>query len=122
MILALGPVLHIGGHRPAARRRRDPAALRLAGARGAVHGHQPLGEPLRRDGDAGAGGAGGAGLNGLADGCRGGAEVVAVAAIALIVFEFLPAPYPLSEPDTPAWYDAGRRSAARRGAQSADEL
>ena len=39
----------------AAGRRRDSAALCVAGARRAVHGHQPLGEPLRRDGDAGAG-------------------------------------------------------------------
>ncbi len=31
-------------------------------------------------------------------------RVAAVAAIALIVFEFLPAPYPLSPPDTPEWY------------------
>ncbi len=33
-----------------------------------------------------------------------GGRVAACAAIALIVFEFLPAPYPLSPPDTPEWY------------------
>ena len=42
---------------------------------------------------------------GWSDGCRGGAaDIVAFAAIALIVFEFLPAPYPMSQPDTPDWY------------------
>ena len=45
------------------------------------------------------------GLDGLVrrlPGWRG--QVVAFAAIALIVFEFLPAPYPMSQPDTPDWY------------------
>ena len=45
------------------------------------------------------------GLDGLIrrlPGWRG--QVVAFAAIALIVFEFLPAPYPMSQPDTPDWY------------------
>ena len=31
-------------------------------------------------------------------------RVVGLAAIALIVFEFWPAPYPMSPPDTPSWY------------------
>ena len=55
--LALGRarVLRVGARPGAAHRRtdraaagrpRDPAALRGAGARGAVHEHQPLGEPL----------------------------------------------------------------------------
>ncbi len=44
-----------------------------------------------------------AGLNRLAGRGRGG-HWMAWAALALIVFEFLPAPYPLSEADTPAWY------------------
>jgi hypothetical protein len=30
---------------------------------------------------------------------------VGVAALALVVFEFLPAPYPVSPPDPPAWYE-----------------
>ena len=45
------------------------------------------------------------GLDGLVrrlPGWRG--QLVAFAAIALIVFEFLPAPYPMSQPDTPDWY------------------
>ena len=45
------------------------------------------------------------GLDGLIrrlPGWRG--QVVAFAAIALIVFEFWPAPYPMSLPDTPEWY------------------
>ena len=45
------------------------------------------------------------GLDGLIrrlPGWRG--SVVAFAAIALIVFEFWPAPYPMSQPDTPDWY------------------
>ncbi len=45
------------------------------------------------------------GLDGLIHrlpGWRG--RLVALAAIALIVFEFLPAPYPMSPPDTPDWY------------------
>ena len=45
------------------------------------------------------------GLDGLIrrlPGWRG--QIVAFAAIALIVFEFLPAPYPMSLPDTPEWY------------------
>jgi hypothetical protein len=45
------------------------------------------------------------GLDGLVrrlPGWRG--QIVAFAAIALIVFEFLPAPYPMSQPDTPDWY------------------
>lgn len=44
-----------------------------------------------------------AGLNRLAGRGRGGRRI-AWATLALIVFEFLPAPYPLSEADTPAWY------------------
>jgi hypothetical protein len=35
-----------------------------------------------------------------------GGRGVAVAAVGLILFEFLPAPYPMSQPDTPAWYYA----------------
>ena len=48
---------------------------------------------------------------------------LAITAVALVLFEFLPAPYPLSLPDTPSWYDslaADRRDG--HGAQSADEL
>jgi hypothetical protein len=30
---------------------------------------------------------------------------VAVGAVALVIFEFWPAPYPVSPPDTPAWYE-----------------
>ena len=42
---------------------------------------------------------------GWSESCRDGrGRVAALAAIALIVFEFLPAPYPLSPPDTPEWY------------------
>lgn len=46
-----------------------------------------------------------------ATGRQGGGETrwrrgVAVAACAAILFEFLPAPYPMSLPDTPAWYAA----------------
>jgi hypothetical protein len=45
------------------------------------------------------------GLDWLVGTLRGGrGRVVASAAIALIVFEFLPAPYPMSLPDTPPWY------------------
>ncbi len=43
-----------------------------------------------------------AGVAALAGG-RAGRWMPAVA-VALIVFEFLPAPYPMSPPDTPAWY------------------
>jgi hypothetical protein len=56
------------------------------------------------------------GLDGLVrrlPGWRG--QVVASAAIALIVFEFLPAPYPMSQPDTPGWYKT-LASDARPGA------
>lgn len=35
---------------------------------------------------------------------RGGRRWLAWAACAAVLFEFLPAPYPLSEPDTPSWY------------------
>jgi hypothetical protein len=31
-------------------------------------------------------------------------RVLAVAALGLVLFEFLPAPYPMSPPDTPPWY------------------
>jgi hypothetical protein len=37
---------------------------------------------------------------------RRGSRGCALAALALIVFEFWPAPYPMSLPDTPAWYAA----------------
>ena len=48
---------------------------------------------------------------------------IAVAATALIVFEFLPIPYPLSTSDAPAWYATlAQDSATRQRAQSADEL
>jgi hypothetical protein len=33
-------------------------------------------------------------------------RIAAVLALGLILFEFLPAPYPMSPPDTPAWYAA----------------
>jgi len=56
------------------------------------------------------------GLDGLTRRLRGGrGRVVACAAIALIVFEFLPAPYPMSLPDTPDWYKT-LASDARPGA------
>jgi hypothetical protein len=31
--------------------------------------------------------------------------IAALAALALVLFEFLPVPYPMSPPDTPAWYE-----------------
>jgi len=43
------------------------------------------------------------GLNWLVRRGRAG-RVAAIAALGLIVFEFLPVPYPMSPPDTPAWY------------------
>jgi hypothetical protein len=38
-------------------------------------------------------------------GRRGRGAWLPVAALALVLFEFLPAPYPVSPPDTPAWYE-----------------
>lgn len=32
-------------------------------------------------------------------------HLIALAAVALTLFEFLPAPYPISPPDTPSWYE-----------------
>lgn len=45
-----------------------------------------------------------AGVNRLRQGPPRSGRWLAGAALALILFEFLPAPYPISEADTPAWY------------------
>lgn len=103
-VLALGPVLHIGG-------RTDllPGGRALALPYGLLAQVVPFMEITRSVsrfdtmvmlalGMLAAAGAAGLSRRGALG--RG----AAVTAIALILFEFLPTPYPLSAPDTPTWY------------------
>lgn len=105
-ILALGPVLHVCG-------RTDllPGGRELPLPYGVVTQLVPFMEITRSVSRFDAmvmlalgvlAAAGAAKLAGLGRGGR----VAVVAAAALILFEFLPAPYPMSPPDTPAWYHA----------------
>ncbi len=104
-ILALGPVLHIGG-------RTDllPGGRELPLLYGVVTQLVPFMEITRSVSRfdtmvmLGLGVLAAAGAARLAGLGRGGRVAVVVAA-ALILYEFLPAPYPMSPPDTPAWYN-----------------
>ena len=106
MILALGPVLHIGGQTallPGGGEIPLPYAWLVR-----VVPFMDISRSVSRF-DAmvmlALGVLAALGLDGLVrrlPGWRG--QIVAFAAIALIVFEFLPAPYPMSQPDTPDWY------------------
>lgn len=101
-VLSLGPVLHIGG-------RTDllPGGRELPLPYGLLVGLVPFLEITRSVSRfdsvlmlaLGVLAALGAGRFG-----RGRGRALAVVAAALILFEFWPAPYPLSAPDTPAWY------------------
>ena len=105
-VLALGPVLHIGGQTallPGGREIPLPYAWLVR-----VVPFMDISRSVSRF-DAmvmlALGILAALGLDGLTRRLRGGrGRVAACAAIALIVFEFLPLPYPLSPPDTPEWY------------------
>jgi len=103
-VLALGPVLHIGG-------RTDllPGGRELPLPYGPLTQLIPFMEITRSVSRfdvmvmLALGVLAAAGADRLARLGRAG-RLAVVAAAALILFEFLPAPYPMSPPDTPAWY------------------
>ena len=104
VLLALGPVLHIGGRTdllPGGREITLPYAwlvrvvpfMEISRSVSRFDAVVMLALAVLAAG----------GLNRLAARRRGG-RWIAAAALALIAFEFLPAPYPMSAADTPAWY------------------
>ncbi len=103
-VLALGPVLHVGG-----RAALLPGGRELPLPYGVVTQVIPFMEITRSVSRfdtmvmLALGVLAAAGAQGLARLGRWG-RVAAGAAAVLILFEFLPAPYPMSPPDTPAWY------------------
>lgn len=103
LVLSLGPVLHIGGQAA-----RWPGDAEIALPYAAI-ARLPFVNIMRSIsrldvivmlalGVLAAGG-----LNSLMRDRAGGAFIGAVS-LALALFEFLPAPYPMSPPDTPSWY------------------
>ncbi len=102
-VLALGPVLHIGG-----RTELLPGGRELPLPYGLLTRLAPFIEITRSVSRFDSmlmlalGVLAAAGANRLGRGLKG--RALAGAAAALILFEFLPAPYPMSTPDTPTWY------------------
>jgi len=111
-VLALGPVLHVAG-----KTRFGPAGLEIPLPYLALHRWVPFVRISRSVSRfdvmvmLSLGVLAGAGLAALFGAVREKAgrgrpigSALGLAATALICFEFLPAPYPISPPDTPAWY------------------
>lgn len=104
-VLSLGPVLHIGGQAA-----RWPGGAEIALPYAAI-ARLPFVNIMRSISRLDVivmlalGIVAASGLNSLTRHRPGGALIGAVALV-LVLFEFLPAPYPMSPPDTPSWYRA----------------
>ncbi|MGQ9491426.1 MAG: hypothetical protein ACUVS6_12125 [Anaerolineae bacterium] len=104
-VLALGPVLHVGGHTGLL-----PDGRELPLPYGLLAQWVPFMDITRSVSRfdtmvmLALGVLAAAGADRLARLGRAGSVATALAAV-LILFEFLPAPYPMSPPDTPAWYN-----------------
>jgi len=104
-VLALGPVLHINGQTALLSGGREIALpYRLIGSLPFVNIMRSISR-LDVIVMLALGVLAGGGLNALMRRVRGGWAVGAIA-LGLVLFEFLPAPYPMSPPDTPDWYRA----------------